>query len=194
MKKIICVLLFILLINCSSYSYADEEKPQLTFDGRVWSIGYQASNFQGSIIEYILSGESIENWTELVTIQTFLGLQKNTSAQAFAEKTKENLKAQCQDLRWNILKQTEDDVIYEWSIKNCPIDKDQHEIARIVSGKYGIYVFHYVTKKIPINAKIRSEWIKLIKSATINQSSSENKEKIENNTLPVSEELFYSTS
>jgi len=193
MKKICYIVVIILLVSFLSFCCADEEKPQLTFDGRVWNIGYQASNFQGSIIEYVLNDESINNWTELVTIQTFLGLQKNASAQAFADQTKEKLKQQCPDLKWIILKQTEDDVMYEWSIKNCPADKDQHEIARIIKGQYGMYIFHYVTKKMPIDPKIRNEWIKLIKSATINQTSSESKGKT-GKVIAVPDEMLYSTS
>lgn len=195
MKKIGYIsILFIFLINSVLLCYAEEERPQLTFDGRVWSIGYQAKNYQCSIIEYVLDKETVNNWTELVTVQAFPGLQNNTTLQSFMMKTRENLKSQCPDLNWKVLSKKENDAIYEWSIKNCPTDEDQHEIARIISGEYGIYVIHYVTKKMPISTKVRKKWIGLLRSVTLNQQSQNKDDKPTNNTAPISERWLYSTS
>ena len=44
------------------------ERLDLQFDGRAWSIGYAASNeTQGAATEYVLPGETVHAWTELVT-------------------------------------------------------------------------------------------------------------------------------
>jgi hypothetical protein len=193
--SIITIVIFGFIYNCKA-EVSTEEKPQLTFDGRVWGIGYQAQNYQGSIIEYVLGGETTNNWTELVTVQSFKGTPENTKAENIMEKIKQNLKSLCPDIKFTVFYKKQNDLLYEWSITDCPRDKDQHEIARILLGKNGLHIIHYVTKKVPISPKTRQQWIKLIKAANLCLMPSKEDSKVKNNIIPQLDNngLFYSSS
>jgi hypothetical protein len=41
------------------------------FDGRGWVVGHQQRNGTRSITEYVLPGQTVENWKELVTSEVF---------------------------------------------------------------------------------------------------------------------------
>ena len=150
-----------------------EKEPRLHFDDRNWVVGYEASDGRKSIIEYVLEGETVHNWSELVTKQTFLGLQEIVTPEEFMENMKKSMKS---SLQWNVLKKGNNDILYEWKMMNAPDMDNQHEIAHIISGKEGIYSMRYTTKKVPISPDRREDWIKLLESAKFSAAtrSSEN--------------------
>ncbi len=48
-----------------------DEKIIFDFDGREWVADYANANKEMQLVEYVLKGESVFNWSEMVTIQTF---------------------------------------------------------------------------------------------------------------------------
>jgi hypothetical protein len=42
-----------------------------SFDGRGWTVGHQQRNGSQSLTEYVLPGQTVENWRELVTSTVF---------------------------------------------------------------------------------------------------------------------------
>jgi tetratricopeptide (TPR) repeat protein len=149
-----------------------KEAVQLYFDNRDWEIGHQASDAQQLIVEYVFKGEAVHNWSELVTVQKFSGMQKKTTPEQFMKTAEILLKASSPQIAWNVLSKSDNDIMYEWEITNSP--DNEHEITRIISGKQGIYAVDYATKKIPISPDKRQEWIKLLNSATLVEVSQEN--------------------
>lgn len=141
-----------------------EEAPQLHFDERDWQVGYEASNEQQAIVEYVLKGETVHNWSELVTLQTYFGLQKITTPEVFVMSMKKNMKP---SLQWNIISKSDNDILYEWNVMNDPEMANQHEIARGILGKKAIYFIRYTTKKPPIPLEKRNEWIDLLKAVVL---------------------------
>lgn len=154
--------------------YRDTEKPYFDFDGRNWKIGYKKANSQKSFTEYVLEGETVHNWSELITVQEFAGLQERRTSEECMEFMKEEIAKLCSQVEWNVLNKNDKDITYEWKITNCLGQDDQHEIARIISGKEGIWVVHYATKKTPVSTERRQEWIKILNSVTLLESSQEN--------------------
>ena len=41
------------------------------FDGRGWVVGHQQRNANESLTEYVLPGQTVDNWRELVTSTVF---------------------------------------------------------------------------------------------------------------------------
>lgn len=168
MKKIILAIIFLISVAGPAISLTYAEKPVLHFDNRNWEVGYEAANEQQSIAEYVLKGETVHSWTELFSLQTFFGLQQITTPKKFMEEMKNNMKP---SLQWNMLRKEENDVLYEWKVTNDPEVEDQHEIARIISGKEAIYSIRYTTKKIPVSRKVRKEWIDLLNMVKLDMDS-----------------------
>ncbi len=64
---------------------------------------------------------------------------------------------------WKIVTQSYDSIIYEWKVRDEPGVGEYFEIARIVLGADGIYIFHYATKDASISLHDRREWARKLK-------------------------------
>lgn len=169
MKKLIMGITFfssVLLSTISCYA----EQVALHFDNRQWELANKARNEEQGIAEFVLKGESLSNWRELVTAQVYFGLQEKTTPEAWMGQVINYIKSMYPDVKWSVIKKGDKDIIFEWELKNCPGQEDQHEISRVISGKKGIHVLHYVTKKLPFISEKRDKWIKLLDSATLEDS------------------------
>ena len=143
------------------------ERAEFPFDGRNWKKGFQNVQKNQLIIEYVLEGETVNDWTELVTQQFFLGLAGDNIPQRLAEKNEEHIRQDCPNVIWETLDHSEHSVLYSWSIENCAGNADQAEVARIIQGPKGIHHLHYATKKMPLSEDVRDRWRRLLNQAEI---------------------------
>jgi len=167
-KTVIGILSIAIILSLSQACFA--EKLQLKFDERKWELGYNTKDETQGIREYVLKGETVNNWGELVTAQAFFGLQAKANAGEFAGNMVMDLKKACPDLVWKALKDSPNDVLMEWEVKNCPGQTDQYEIDRIISGENAIYCIHYATKRVPISPEMRDKWIKIMSQVALLKS------------------------
>ena len=83
MKKIkfaIASLGIFLMFSLTAYA-AERANPE--FDHRHWQLGWSRNNGEAIFEEYVLEGETVENWSELITIQFYPGLEKQTNPDIF---------------------------------------------------------------------------------------------------------------
>ncbi|HEX9898043.1 MAG TPA: LpqB family beta-propeller domain-containing protein [Candidatus Methylomirabilis sp.] len=130
-------------------------------DGRDWWVGHKADVGAVRNIEFVLPGERVESWRELVSFQ-FFGDPTFPSPQAAMDGLRTLMKERCQNTVWNVLRQDENSVLYEWRISDCPGQPDQHEIARFLRVKEGTHRIAYVVKAKEILPSRRDQWIDLL--------------------------------
>jgi hypothetical protein len=146
--------------------YAERLSFQLPLDGRQWKVGYKAEDRAQVIFEYVLQGETVENWTELVTIQSFdKQYIKFPPPETAMNLLKERMVQRCPTVEWNVNERTKESILYEWRIKNCPPNPDQMEIARLIEGKWNRYRVAYATKVSELPQRKRTDWIKSLREA-----------------------------
>jgi hypothetical protein len=115
-----------------------------------------------------LPGENVQQWSELVTINYFLGLQGGDLLERFVNFTKDGLHKQCANVKWEELAKKPDGVVYAWTAQQCEnFWPDQGEVARVIKGKQGLYVLHYANKKVPTPQEQRAAWFSLLSKAEI---------------------------
>ncbi|MBI1871217.1 MAG: hypothetical protein HYS07_08510 [Chlamydiae bacterium] len=144
------------------------------FDGRIWKMAHEDHDESQSIREYILEGETIDHWTEIVTVHQFKDLQNKTSLKALMEKMQRDLFHSCPSTQWEILNETLEDLIYTWQLKDCPAQEDQYELARLIIGKEAIYLIRYTHKASKIDLERYTIWLDLladVKLSTYNDLS-----------------------
>ncbi|WPY01277.1 hypothetical protein Trichorick_01186 [Candidatus Trichorickettsia mobilis] len=150
--------LFLSFVN----SYAIEEaKP--VFDDRKWMLAW--SKFQNSsgtgkpvFDEYVISGETVDNWSELVTVQFFPGLNKDINLDVFEAQNKASLTAVCPNVDWQSLYQKPNERMWLFTSKDCSGQPDQSELAKVVKTDEGIHFFHYAIKKAPMPELTKETW------------------------------------
>ncbi|HPM42504.1 MAG TPA: hypothetical protein PLV52_01575 [Candidatus Omnitrophota bacterium] len=167
-RKTVFFLLIAAVLFSAQLSFA--EKLQLKFDERSWHLGYNAQDESQGLREYVLKGETVENWGELITAQAFFGLQKKVNADAYASSMLMTLKKACPDLVWKSISKASDDILMEWEIKDCPGQPDQYEVDRIISGSEAVYVIHYATKRLPVSDEMRSKWLDIMSKVKLLKS------------------------
>lgn len=148
-------------------AFAEKGQPQ--FDGRNWKLGWSQNVGEGVFEEYVLDGETVQNWSELVTIQFFPGMQLDTNPDIFEGVHRSDLTRTCPDIQWKSVYQTPDERMWQWSIQGCPGQPDQSEIARLVRTKNGFHIFHYATKKSPMPEDTNKVWAEKLKAIPIQQ-------------------------
>ncbi len=170
------ILIVVLMGACAPIQRSSSYQEDLIggFDPREWTVGHQASNQNQRIVEFVRPGEKIDSWTELFTMQT---LRKPASperidamvARVHADDTKlcpngfvQNVIAQ------GFRTETEEaSILYESKFKNCPPHADQHEVARVIYGKFNIFRLAYVAKTQALAPDKRDKVIKELSAATI---------------------------
>ena len=166
MGKVIMGIIAAGLILCAAgHSHAEQVK--LTFDDRQWEIGYEVEDTQQGMVEFVVKGENVNAWTELVTLQAFFGLQETATPESYMNGMGEGLRKACPDARTNLIRKGANDIVFDWEIKSCPGQEAQYEIDRVIAGTKALYVIHYATKKLPVAAETRDKWAGLLSAATL---------------------------
>lgn len=174
----ILVLLLLALSGCATMSSSAKEQEGLknheevserwvfTFDSRPWQLGHQAADGQHAIREYVLQGETVNDWRELVT--SLYG-EVNLTPKAFFQQLTQKMAEGCPSLTMSVIEETQDTIIFEWGHNGCHGYPAQHEIQRISQGKSGILTLSY-TKKGQLSTEDRETWLSILKIARIKPS------------------------
>lgn len=144
------------------------------FDPTEWTVGYQAEDQNQQTIEFVQSGERIDNWTELLTYQVYRKPKNLETIDALVVRMHADDAKVCpngfvQDvIAYGVQTEIEEaSIIYEWKFQKCPPHADQHEVAKIIYGKFSVFRLAYVAKTERLAPEKRERWIKDLKEARI---------------------------
>jgi len=146
---------------------APAERIVFDFDGRQWSVGYEVDAGAQRITEFVLPGETVKNWKELVTTQVFPSAQDQKTAQEIVTGLQKVTVGRCPKAMWRIIQQSEDEALYEWQTTKCRGYDDQYEVAKIIRARGGLYRVAYANRKLPISDDLKHRWIGLIQKARV---------------------------
>ena len=133
-------------------------------DATGWKVAYAKDvPGRGNIVERIPSGESLNNWSKMVTIQFMEGDQRTPSV--FMDALKGQMIQRCPKVEWAVVESNNSSILYEWNIKNCSGQQDQHEVSRLLRGNDGLHRIAYVEKVPQLSKETRERWIANLKSA-----------------------------
>ena len=164
--RILGIALFIGFVALLFNVYA-AEKAIPVFDDRPWKLGWSGNKGDMVFEEYVLDGETVENWSELVTIQFFPGLDEQTNPDIFEGSQKRDLSLVCPSIQWESLYQSGNERIWKWSIKGCQGQPDQSEIARLLKSDEGFHIWHYAIKKSPMPPEQEKVWLEKLKAIVV---------------------------
>lgn len=142
------------------------ETLSIAFDQRPWKMAWGKKTDVVTTLEYIPADDDINQWQELVTSQFFPGLQNKITPTEFARFMIQQLKEAGYSADTKIIKDTADQAILEFSIKT-PANQQQNELQMITRDKNGLYVLHYVVKKVDMGKDERMKWLKILENAQV---------------------------
>jgi hypothetical protein len=141
------------------------EKQNIEFDNRVWKAAWGEHKDTITTIEYLLAGQQINHWNELITSQFIPGLA-DVSAKEFANRVLANLKKSGVVYTAQIIDKQSKSLIFEFQVKQ-PQNLQQDELQKIVKGSDGIYVLHYAIKKVDMGEVNRKRWLQHLKNSSL---------------------------
>lgn len=145
----------------------------LLFDLKGWKLGHQAGDQNQRILELVRPDEKIDNWTELMSVHTSSKQAIPEPIDAYVRRIEGELSKLCPSIVWNVIERqlptetVEASILYEWKIKNCPPEADQHVIARVLYGKFNIFSLSYAAKTQSLPPEKRDKRIKALSEAKI---------------------------
>ncbi len=141
------------------------ERQQLTFDSREWVAAWQQHSSSVTAVEYVVKGDNINSWEELITTQWMPNLQRKMSARQLAVLTLNGYKKRNESVRINNLDSTSSkDITFEIAIL-LPKAEIVHEVHRIYEALDGIYSVIYAKRTRDMGDKQRDAWAARLKQA-----------------------------
>ena len=133
-----------------------------------WQVSYRTNNRYSSTTEWTFNGEAIQNWTQLVSFQRLHGVGKTTkSVNEISDGIISGLLKSYPDAKHQILNQSRDSILFEWSISGDENRPAQVEIVRLFRGPRDVHRLAYAKKTKQIQKALREEWIEILDSASL---------------------------
>ncbi len=177
MKQYFSIALIVLLIPaCAPIQHKPSYQEFLMggFEIKEWTIGNQTSDKNQRIIEFVRPNENIDNWTELLTSQIIRKSSNIESIDVLVARMHDEDRKLCPEgfeqkvvARGQKTDTEEASIIYEWKMKDCAPNADQHEVAKIIYGKFSIFRLAYVERTKKLSPEKRKKWINNLKEAKI---------------------------
>gem|GEM_PF-4407984 len=92
---------------------------------------------QGYIREFIPEGESVYNWSKMITIEFFENEER--AAREYVEEFKATRERQCPGSEFQILSEEEYTVTYRYNFPECQGHMEQSGISRMYEGNDGLH-------------------------------------------------------
>jgi tetratricopeptide (TPR) repeat protein len=136
-------------------------------DRDYWSVAYrQLSAVQGNT-EYVPQDQSLQKWTELFASQRFINAASATNAQEVMTSIRERLRSTFEELEFEVLAESEEDVLFQWSVTAAENHPAQREIVRVVQGERDIHRLAYTRKGEKLEDSLFSPWLELLGNAEL---------------------------
>ena len=167
-------IVLIIFIRCAS-SLRSSSPPEslimpFTFEGgtQAWSVGHETGNAVLRVVEFVRPGETIDNWTELVTVQTFNKAVDIGSVENQVAEFRRNLTARCSEATLEPIPEHAADLLYESRVTNCKVGDDEYNLTRIVEGRANRFIVQYAVRRTKtMTPERRAEWIPKLSAVQI---------------------------
>lgn len=119
------------------------------------------------IVEYIPVGESLDNWSEMVTLQFLNSVE---TPENFLALFQEGICSQNESASFEVVESTPDALTWEWRISTpSPGGGVQHELCHLVRAKGGWFRIAYTKKVAKLSSHERSDWLAALQSAHLGE-------------------------
>jgi hypothetical protein len=146
------------LVLCVGAS-ASGSRAEPKFDGRNWTVGNHQESGGQRLTEYVLPGETVDNWKELVTSTVY----PPVPIEALVDRIHALMSKDCPSLVWNTIQQDERAAVFEWYDAGCGGYEPQVELDRLLIQSDGLYRLAYAVKmKGPLEPKRRKQWLDIL--------------------------------
>lgn len=140
---------------------------RMASDASGWKCANADSDSAAAIAEYIRPPDSLDNWTEMVTILHLKDIEM--TVEQFVGMQQETLLEQSPSTKWTTQKISSDSALFEWHHPQEGGEDAQYEIARVIQRPSGIYRFSFVVKNDNPAAALIQTWRSILSSVDVSK-------------------------
>jgi hypothetical protein len=116
----------------------------MPFDEDEWVLAHYAEDMGEAIAEYLIPGENVADYSELLTIHYFPGGKDEIGVAQFIDVMETNLASMVEgDFEFNRFEETEEEGFFDFTVANDPAQLDQEEIARVFVKDDDLFAVRY---------------------------------------------------
>lgn len=131
-------------------------------DLKVWKPAFHNETETMCIIEYTLTNETTETWSDLFTVHNFWGPEhQNLSPERIYNQFIGSL-GQTNRIKYRILEKSKNSLLFEWWLTGSEFE---HEWARILTDNFGYYLLRYTTKNASDFKEKGKIWVQDLRKA-----------------------------
>lgn len=137
-------------------------------DERDWKEGHSSLGTNPIVIEYVLPGETVQNWSELVTVQIVSNVSLNVSAAEFVADIAEQHKSRkpgCATVAQRIRASSPTEVLYEQTLAKCAPFRDEYSVRKAIRGPRSLTEVSY-SKTTAMTDTEKQKWAEIVGQAT----------------------------
>lgn len=137
-------------------------------DEREWQVGYSNTEGNQVILEYVIAGETVQNWSELVTMQVISNVSPAYSADKFVTDIANQHKSKnpgCTTVSHKILASTPTEILYEQELADCAPYRDEYSIRKAIRGPRTLTEVSY-SKTTALSDNEKRKWAEIVGRTT----------------------------
>ena len=125
-----------------------------------WELAHSAENAIQRVQEFVRPGQNLDNWTELITVQTFSKQVDWGSIDEMLSKQRKNLVSRCPGSTLTVVRREVTSLLYESNLINCSEGRDEQSIGKLLDGHNDRFLIIYgIRSPMSMTAAQRKEWI-----------------------------------
>jgi hypothetical protein len=141
-------------------------------DERDWKEGHKTHDQRQMLIEYVPPGQSVQSWSELVSVQIVFDVRLDLDAERFVSLIMANHKSKqpgCQTVSHKVLGSTLTEVLYEQSLVGCAPLRDEYSIRKVIRGPRAMTEVSYA-RTSPLTDADKDKWQRIVgRTALMNE-------------------------
>ena len=170
MARIVRLLLSVALILCvAATAYANRKTDRIEYSLPAdWDLANSAGRSDYTLMEFVRKGDALKSWKELVTVQNFAKTRRFHSPEDTLKDLKALREKECPaSTEWNVIAQDSNSITYQWHANACLGQPEQVELARIIYGKYNVFILHYAARVHELSKETKATWTDWLRSIAV---------------------------
>lgn len=138
-------------------------------DDRDWQQGHSDGEGNRFLLEYVLPGETVQDWSELVSVQVLSNASLDLSAAGFVESIAAAHQAaapRCADVRHEILESGPTEVLFRQALSKCAPLRDEYSVRKVIRGPRSLTEVSYA-RTSDFDAVELTKWTEIVSRARI---------------------------
>jgi len=124
---------------------------------KTWQVGYTAQDDQQQLTEYVQPGETVENWTQLVSRQVVFDPEAKFEIKRLLKLMRAGFGGDCINFEWQVIEQTKTRAVYTWTHDGCANARAEAERAVMIRTPRGLCRWGYSTRHVPMHVPSLAE-------------------------------------